>query len=274
MLDTHQHFWALARGGYDWLTPDLKPLYQDFGPDLLRPLLDREGIDSTILVQAAPNIEESLFLLGIAGRCDFVKGVVGWIDFESPAALDQLERLADNPGLKGLRPMVQDIIERDWLQRPEFTPIFERMIARRLGLDALVRSRQLPQLLAFAERYPDLPIVLDHGGKPDIARGAFADWAADIARLAALPMVHCKLSGLWTEAGADRSRPNIGRYVEHLLHCFGPNRLMWGSDWPVVLMAGGYGDWLAQCRDMLAPLDDSDRGAIFERTGKAFYGLD
>ncbi len=273
-FDSHQHFWKLANRFTDWPTSDLAPIYRDFGPDDLRPKLEQAQILGTILVQAAPSLAETDYCLAIADKIDFVEGVVGWIDFEAEDALDQMDRLASSPLLKGLRPMVQSIDEPGWLLREEFGNIFKVMIERGLSLDGLVLARQVTDLSALARRYSTLPIVIDHAGKPPIASGERDEWADDILKLAENPNVHCKLSGLWTEAGSDCSEEAIQPWLDHLLASFGPHRLIWGSDWPVLELAGHYGDWVKQCERMLSNLNEQDRVAIFGGNGRQFYGID
>jgi L-fuconolactonase len=273
-IDAHQHFWALANPFTDWPTPDLAAIHRDFGPEDLRPLLDKTGIEGTVLVQAAPAVAETQYLLALAKEHSFVKGVVGWIDFEAADALGQMEGLASNPLLKGLRPMIQSIEEPGWVLRSEFDQLFRAMIAANLSFDGLVRAHQIGDLVHLAARYPELRIVLDHGGKPDIAGGAFIRWAAATEALARHPNVHCKLSGLWTEAGADIGSEAIRPYAAHLLAVFGPERLMWGSDWPVVELAGSYADWFEQAELLLAGLSSADRAKIFGGNAAHFYRLD
>jgi L-fuconolactonase len=273
-LDTHQHFWSLGNPFTDWPTPDLTEIHRDFGSDDLVPILQDWGIDGTILVQAAPSLEETRYCLELAARLPFVKGVVGWLDFEAGDALEQLESIASDPLLKGLRPMVQSIAEPGWLLKDSLEPVFRDLGRRGLCFDALVLSHQLADLSQFADRYSELAIVLDHAGKPPIASGANEAWQQNIAQLARNPSVYCKLSGLWTEACGDHSIGNIQPYVDHLLATFGPERLMWGSDWPVVNLAGNYGDWLTQCEAMLAALDQDQKAAVFGGNGARFYGID
>ena len=203
IIDAHQHFWQLNRGDYGWLTPDLKPLYRDFMPDDLTPHLQQTGIDGTILVQAAPTIAETEFLLKIADETPFVLGVVGWVDFAASSAVEDIARLAENPALVGLRPMIQDIADDDWMLRPDLAPAFDAMIKADLTFDALVLPRHLPRLRKLLSRYPDLRTVIDHGAKPDISGGQFDTWANDISIIANESSAYCKLSGLLTEAGAD-----------------------------------------------------------------------
>lgn len=273
-IDAHQHFWALANPFTDWPTPDLAAIYRDFGPDDLSPLLDKTDIEGTVLVQAAPALAETQYMLALAREHRFVKGVVGWIDFEAGDALGQLERLASEPALKGLRPMIQSIEEPGWVLRSEFDPLFRAMIAAGLRFDGLVRAHQIGDLEQLAARYPDLGMVLDHGGKPDIANGAFASWADRIDALVRHANVYCKLSGLWTEAGPDIGIEAIRPYAAHLLAAFGPDRVMWGSDWPVVELAGAYVDWFGQAESLLAGLDETDREKVFGGNAARFYRLD
>lgn len=272
-IDSHQHFWSLEKPYTNWPTSDLGAIYRDFGPDELHAHLIANDIGGTILVQAAPAVDETINLLDIARSFPFVKGVVGWVDFEDPDAPALLTTLAERGALCGVRPMLQGIAEHGWILRDEFRPIFDQLVQQQLCFDGLVRADQIAELVALADRYPTLRLVLDHAGKPAIASREFDQWAADIAALAARPNAHCKLSGLWTEAGDNHSEAVIAPYVDALVHAFGPDRLMWGSDWPVLGLAGTYDDWVRQCEDMLAPLPAADRQQIFGRTAARFYRL-
>ncbi|MDP9899292.1 amidohydrolase family protein [Variovorax ginsengisoli] len=272
-IDAHQHFWRPERGDYDWLDHADKALRRPFLPAELQPLLCAHDVDATVLVQAAPSTDETHYLLGIADACDWVAGVVGWIDFEDPAQSRQLERLAAHPRLVGLRPMVQDMGDDRWVLSPSLDWAFNAMRERGLCFDALGLPRHAPHFLALAERYPDLRMVLDHGLKPDIRHQAFDTWADDMQLLAANTGACCKLSGLVSEAGRAVSLDGLRPYVEHLLHCFGPDRLMWGSDWPVLTATMPYGDWLHACESLLSGCDDAARQNIFGFTAKRFYTL-
>jgi L-fuconolactonase len=273
-VDAHHHIWRLARGDYGWLTPALAPIYRDFGLDDLRPLLAAARIEATVLVQAAPTIAETQFLLAAANASDgLVRGVVGWIDCAGADASDRLAALARDPLLKSVRPMLQDLPDPEWILRPQVQPALAALAPLGLRLDALVKPPQLPALLRLLERYPDLPVVIDHGGKPPIAAGEWEPWAGLIAALASHPGVHCKLSGLVTEAGSDWSVDSLARYVEHLIDCFGTTRLLWGSDWPVVELGGGYARWAAATDALLCGLTDSERDAVCGANAARFYGL-
>lgn len=273
VLDSHQHFWRLSRGDYSWLTPDLVALYRDFEPEHLLPHLAHCAVQETIVVQAAPTVAETRFILELARSHDFIAGVVGWIDFEKTDAPDVLATLAEDDKLVGVRPMIQDIPDPSWMLQPSLTPAFRSLIDHGLVFDALVRPQHLPMLLQLAARHPKMTIVIDHAAKPAIASGAFDDWARDIERLSRETAAICKLSGLVTEAGcADRN--TLAPYVEHVLACFGPARIMWGSDWPVCELVCGYVEWFVLSRTLLAQLSSSEQAAVLGDVARRTYGLE
>jgi L-fuconolactonase len=274
MIDAHQHFWRLSREDYGWLTPALGPIHRDFGPDDLRPLIAAAGIDRTILVQAAPTAAETDFLLSLAEAEPFVAGVVGWVNFEAPDAAHRIAALAARPKLVGLRPMLQDLADDRWMLRPDLAPALTAMADEGLTFDALIVPRHIPTLREFAARHPALDIVIDHAAKPDIAGGALSSWARDIRSLADETRMTCKLSGLVTEAAAGWSAETLRPYVEVLVEAFGADRLMWGSDWPVVTQNASYDAWRTATHALLDGLADSEREAIFGHTAEVFYGLD
>jgi L-fuconolactonase len=273
LIDAHQHFWRLADRNGAWPPPELAAIYRDFLPPDLAPLLERHGVARTVLVQSMPNEDDTRFMLDLARHDPFIAGVVGWVDLKAPDAAARIAALAADPLLKGLRPMLQDL-DDDWIADPVLAPAVATMVRHGLSFDALVLPRHLPALLAFAERHPDLPIVIDHGAKPLIADGVLEPWRSDIARLAALPQVCCKLSGLVTEAGPGWDVERLRPYVAHLLACFGPQRLIWGSDWPVLNLASDYAGWLAACAALLDHLDAPAKHAIFGLNARRFYRID
>ena len=270
-IDAHHHLWEIARGDYGWLTPDLAPIYRDFTAQDLEPIRARHGIHATILVQAAPTEAETQYLLAIAARHAVVAGIVGWADFAAADAPQAIARLAADPLLVGLRPMVQNISDDDWLLRPDLVPAFEALVRHNLVFDALVLPRHLPRLLAVVRRHPDLQVVIDHLAKPPIRKRRFEPWASDLAALAARPNVVAKLSGLVTEASADWTSDDLKPYVDHALACFSPHRLLWGSDWPVVDLAGGYDPWREASDALLADLAEGERAAIFGGNATRVY---
>ncbi|QCK84534.1 amidohydrolase [Phreatobacter aquaticus] len=270
-IDAHQHVWTLARGDYGWLTPALGAIHRDFGPADLKPLLDAARIDRTILVQAAPTLAETEFMLGVAAATPFVAGVVGWVDMESADASARIARLARNPLLVGLRPMIHDIADPDWMLSASLAPAIAAMQRHDLVFDALVRPVHLSRLLTFADRHPGLSIVIDHGAKPDIAGRTLDPWRADMAAMAARPNVACKLSGLVTEAGIDWTDDDLRPVVSHLIACFGASRLIFGSDWPVVTLAAPYQRWINTAEVLTGHLNADERAAIFGGTAERIY---
>jgi len=274
-VDAHHHVWRLERGDYAWLTPALAAIYRDFTLADLRPLLAEAGIAATVLVQAAPTSAETEYLLQVADASEgVVRGVVGWVDLAAPDAPAELARLARNPLLKSIRPMLQDLPDPEWILRDGVVRALRVLPALGLRFDALVKPPQLPALLRLQDRIPDLDIVVDHGAKPPIAAGGWQPWADLIAAVARNPRVQCKLSGLVTEAAAGWTADALRRYVDHLLGRFGPGRLLWGSDWPVVDLAGGYRRWVGATDALLSGLSAADRAAILGGNARRFYGLD
>lgn len=274
MIDAHQHFWRPSRGDYGWLSPDDPVLFRDFEPHDLAPSLTAAGVDRTVLVQAAPTVEETRFLLGLARDFEFIAGVVGWVDLAADDVSAQLVALSREGTLLGVRPMIQDIANDDWMLDPELRHGFDALVALGLRFDALVQPRHLPRLHRLIERTPDLAVVIDHGAKPSIADRVLQPWADDMARLAAETDAVCKLSGLVTEAGPDWHRDHLQPYVDHLLDTFGPERLLWGSDWPVVERAGGFERWREASLALLKDLTESERDRVLGHNAAAFYGLD
>jgi L-fuconolactonase len=270
-IDAHHHLWTLARGDYGWLTPDLAPIYRDFDLSDLAPLLAAGRIDGTILVQAAPTEAETAFLLDIARAAEVVRGVVGWIDLDATDAADRIESLAGQRLLVGLRPMVQDVADDDWLLKQDLMPLLAAMARHRLVFDALVLPRHLPRLVQVVDRHPDLQFVLDHCAKPRLASGGITVWKDDVALLARRPNIVCKLSGLVTEAGSHWQLDDLREAVDHVVFCFGPTRLIWGSDWPVVNLAGGYERWLAAAETLLADLSADEKADVFGRNAVRVY---
>lgn len=270
-IDAHQHFWSLARGDYGWLTPALGLIYRDFGPDDLAPLLAEQAIERTILVQAAPTEAETAYLLDIAAKTPFAAGVVGWTDFDAPDVAERIAALAADPLLVGLRPMVQDLADDNWLARPALAPAFEAMVAHGLVLDALLKPRHIAPMLTVLERHPDLACVIDHGAKPDLVSGDLAAWRDGMSALAEHPRLTCKLSGLVTEAGPDWTLETLRPVVEHLLATFGPERLIFGSDWPVVTLHASYAQWIEAAEALLFDLPEAQRAAVFGGNAQKLY---
>ncbi|MGY9033945.1 MAG: amidohydrolase family protein [Rhodobacterales bacterium] len=273
-IDAHQHFWRPERGDYGWLTHDLAPLYRVFEPDDLAPELDRNDIGGTVLVQAAPTVAETAYMLSLADATEIVLGVVGWIDLEAMDAAAQIAHLAKHPKIVGLRPMIQDMIDMDWMLQATLTPAIKAMIEHDLAFDALTLPNHLPNLLELCGRHADLRVVIDHASKPDIKTGTFDAWAKDMAAMASQTSACVKLSGLVTEARADWETADFAPYVDHLLEHFGPNRMIWGSDWPVCTLACDYTRWVETTQTLLAALSEFERAAIMGGNAAQFYKLE
>jgi L-fuconolactonase len=272
LIDAHQHYWQIGRNGQEWPTPDLARIHQDFGPADWNEVAEPVGIGGSVAVQSQPNQVDTIWLLQLAEATPSTKAVVGWTDLKAAEAAQAIARLARHPKLKGLRPMLQNLPSDDWILHPSLDPAIEAMITHQLRFDALVFSRHLPHLRAFAERWPELPIGIDHGAKPRISEEEDEPWRSEMSRMAQLPNVTCKLSGLFTEMAQQQQRDAVGPYVRHLATCFGPKRLMWGSDWPVILLAGAYDEWFHLARD-LSGFDDAGLEALFGGTAAQFYGI-
>jgi L-fuconolactonase len=248
-------------------------LYRDFVFSDLEPMLRKHDIGRTVLVQTLPNEADSHYMLDLADRHDVIGAVVGWTDLKALDAPARIASLAAHAKLRGLRPMLQDLDDDSWIADPAVAPAVGAMLDHGLSFDALVLPHQLAGLLTFARRFPSLPIVIDHAAKPRIALARRSPWYEDMARLAELPNVHCKLSGLVTEARPDWRPGDIQPYVADLLDLFGPGRLLWGSDWPVLNLVADYGRWLALCEALLAHLDEAQRADVFGLNACRFYRL-
>ena len=273
-IDAHQHFWRPSRGDYGWLTPQAHPaICRKFLPADLEPLLLDAGIERTVLVQAAATVAETEYLLALAAETPFVAGVVGWADLEARNAAQQIAALAQQSKLVGLRPMLQDLDDDAWISRPAVETSLDAVEAEGLRFDALVTPRHVPHLARCLSARPGLRAVIDHAAKPDIAGRALDGWATQMRAIAADTGAYCKLSGLVTETGGKWTEEDLKPYVDVLLEAFGPARLMWGSDWPVVNEAGGYAAWHSAAWALAEGCSRDERDLIFGGAAQAFYGL-
>ena len=252
MIDTHQHFWRLSRGGYAWMPDECAVLRRDYEPSDLAPLLAEFGITGTIAVQADDTVQETHFLLSLAADHSWICGVVGWVDLESSDAPKQIHDLARNPKFLGIRPMIQDIADPEWMLRPQLAPALAAVSELDLTFDALVRPHHLPELRKFVARYPRLRVVINHLAKPELIPDRFAKWADYMAELARSERVYCKLSGLLTEADTTAKIDQIESHLAHVVSLFGDERLVFGSDWPVLNLAGDYGAWIHRLEQFFA----------------------
>ncbi|MFE6958036.1 amidohydrolase family protein [Streptomyces sp. NPDC057696] len=277
-IDAHQHVWDLSVRDQDWITgPELAPLRRDFTLDDLRPQTAAAGVDATVLVQTICVREETPEYLALAAADPLVAGVVGWTDLTSPVVADALAALRALPGgdrLVGIRHQVQGEDEADWLLRPDVGRGLAAVASAGLAYDLVLRPEQLPSAVAVARQRPELTFVLDHLGRPPIRPRQPDTWAADLAALARLPNTVAKLSGLVTEADRHTWSPSDLRpFVSVALDAFGPERLMFGSDWPVCTLAAGYEQVVALGRELVADLSEHEQTAVFAGTAARVYGL-
>jgi len=275
IVDAHQHFWKVSRGDYFWMNDSVEAIRRDFlPPDLTRPAKACR-VGATIAVQAAPTVAETEFLLGLADGHDLIQGVVGWVDLESDKASDDLRRLAANSKFKGIRPMLQDIEDTEWILKPAVLANLARLADIGLSLDALVQPRHLDAINRVAKALPDLRLVIDHCAKPHIRQGSDAGfkWRHEMAVLAEHSQITCKVSGLANEHGDGWSTEVLQPVFDHVVAHFGTGRLMWGSDWPVLKLAGTYEDWFDCAHRLTSGLTDDQRGAIFGGNASKFYNL-
>ena len=266
MIDSHAHLWRLGKNGCTWPTSELAPIHRDFVLDDLHAVTEATPVDGVILVQSQESLADTQWLLELASD-PLIAGVVGWIDFVAPDSSATIRALGQEASLRGLRPMVQDL-ENDWYDRPELDLAFAQMSELGLVLDGLVRPKHLSSLRRLAENHPLLSIVIDHAAKPHFSD--LSGWSEQIAAIARLPNVACKLSGLLTELPPGSPAEAINLAFDILWRCFGSERLIWGSDWPVLALAGDYHGWLSQAQE-LVPV--SHHTAVFDRNARRIYGI-
>ncbi|SFH00396.1 L-fuconolactonase [Palleronia marisminoris] len=273
IIDAHQHFWRIGRGDYSWMNDSVAPIRRDILPPDLLPLARQANVVGTIAVQAAPTLEETEFLLALADETSLVRGVVGWVDLTGDVPA-QLARLA-HPALRGVRPMLQDIDETDWVLREDVVTGLGEVARAGLRLDALITPRHLGAIDRLARHLPDLPIIVDHCAKPTFdGTDPGEDWRAGMRTLGMHPQITCKLSGLANEFGPGWSPDSLEPVFDHVLECFGAGRLMWGSDWPVLELAGDYEGWLETAQSLAGALSPSERAQLFAGTAAEVYALD
>jgi L-fuconolactonase len=279
VVDAHHHFWTPSRYDYYWMAgAELEPIRRSFGPDDLRPLLAEAGVDYTVLVQTVPSVQETREFMETAAATSFVAGVVGWVDLTDPAVADTLAELQSQPAgqmLVGIRHQVHDESDAEWLLRSDVQRGLSAVRDAELAYDILVRPRELPAALATAKSLPDTRFVIDHIAKPPIASGEIDAWSALIEPFRSLTHVSCKLSGMITEADWAGWTPAYLRpYVNRVVDIFGTERVMYGSDWPVCLLAGSYGAVKSALEEALPSLSSDEWADVFGGNAIRFYELD
>ncbi len=273
-IDAHVHFWRYRPQEYPWIDDRMGALKRDFLPEDVRAEASRLRFDGVVAVQAQHAAAETEWLLELAARDPFIKGVVGWVDLRAPDVRDRLARLAGHPKLVGVRHIVQDEPDQRFLLREDFLRGIAVLSAHDLAYDILVYPRHLPVALELVRRFPGQRFVLDHLAKPEIRRGSLEDWPRDLAALATCPNVMAKLSGLVTEADWSAWSPEQLRpYLDAAFECFGAERLLIGSDWPVCLLAGDYGRVMGVVTGYLAERPEAEREAVLGGNAARFWRL-
>jgi L-fuconolactonase len=278
VVDAHHHFWDPARRDYYWMSNEMAAIRRPFGPQDLRPLLSNSGVDKTLLIQTLPSLAETREFLGIAEATDFVAGVVGWIDLTDPSVGGIIGELRAGPGgrhLVAVRHQVHDEADDAWLLRSDVQRGIQAVGEAGLVYDLLVRTRELPAALDVVRRLQQVRFVIDHIAKPRIASGPIdEEWERVMAPLAECPNVSCKLSGLVTEASWTAWKPDdLKPYVRRALRWFGPERCIFGSDWPVCLLAASYARVVNALRSAVGDLEAEDRDAVFGGNAIRVYSL-
>jgi L-fuconolactonase len=274
-IDSHQHFWRYEPAQYPWIGEPMGVLRRDYLPGELEPLLRASGFEGTIAVQAQQAAAETEWLLELAEQHAFIRGVVGWVDLRAANVDEALERYAARPKLVGVRHIVHDEPDDDFLLRADFRRGVSRLRAHGLVYDLLLFPKHLPRAVTLVEELPEQPFVLDHIAKPFIRDGLVSPWREDLQRLASFPNVSCKLSGMVTEAGWSGWRPaDLHPYLDAVLEAFGPRRLMIGSDWPVCLLAGDYDRTMSVVVDWASRLPAAERDGILGSNAARVYRLD
>jgi L-fuconolactonase len=267
-IDAHMHLWRVGRGDYPWMPAD-GPLRRDFTPAQADRVLDEAGVASVILVQAAPTADETEYLLGIADGWPRVRGVVGWVDLESPGP-SRLDAFVHHPALVGIRPMIQDLRDPTWVLRPQVREGLRAVERAGLTFDLLTRPAQMQSCIEALASMPDLPFVVDHLAKPDFST-VDPGWKAAMTSFAEMPLAHCKLAGLVSEVGPEWRTASYRAHVDHVLEAFGPDRVMFGSDWPVHVALADYGEVWSLAESLLSGVSSLERDQILGGTAERFY---
>ena len=272
-IDSHQHFLKPDSISYCWMKPDM-PLAKNFLPPDLKPWLEKHGIQKTILVEAADSGEENEFMFQLAADNDFIAGIVIWLDMESPRFTEELARYLKLPKFVGIRPMIESYADDKWVLRPAVKKSFAELQEKNVCFDFLTHPRHLPYALQILDEFPALRTVIDHISKPPIRDGILSPWAELIEDVAAHENVYCKLSGMITEANHQSWKPEeLTPYINHILKVFGPHRCMFGSDWPVCLLAGTYDRVVDALEQSISGLGNREREDIYGGTAGRFYRI-
>lgn len=275
MIDAHHHLWKYTTAEYGWITPEMKAIRRDFLPEHLEEVTHYFGIEGTVAVQARQTLEETSWLLGLAGQHPLIRGVVGWVPLTEGAGVKQhLERFASNKKLRGVRHIIQDEKDPRYILRQDFNTGVRTLLDFKLRYDILIFERHLPAAIEFVDRHPNQIFILDHVAKPRIKEKIISPWDRNMRELAKRQNVYCKLSGMVTEADPQHWTPEgLQPYIDVVLEAFGPRRLMYGSDWPVMLLAGDYVRWFSTVKQAVGKLSKAEQDRILGGTAVEAYGL-
>ncbi len=271
-IDSHHHLWHYSLEEYEWINPQ-SVLAQDYTPDDLRPALEENDVGGTVFVQARASLRESRWQNEVAEQTDYIKGVVGWVDLMALDVEEEIEVLAERPKFVGVRPMLQDLADDEFMLREEFRRGLSTLARHNLTFDLLIRPRHLLAAQRLVSHFPEQAFVLDHIAKPFIAEQVLEPWATHIGRLATCPNVYCKVSGMITEAGESWAASDFTPYLDVVFEAFGTDRLMFGSDWPVCLLAGSYGQTAEVVREYVEKLSATEQAAVMGGNAARFYNL-
>ena len=274
-IDSHQHFWELGRFGYEWLNAEAcAPIKKTYLPSDLKPHLDATGVDKSIFVQTQHNVAENEWILELCEQNDFLAGMVGWIDLASSDCEAQLEKFKGNPYFVGIRHVTHDEPDDNFIVRDDVLRGLAVLEKHKMPFDLLFFVKHLHHAKTLGEKFPNLPMVIDHLSKPEIKDQRFDNWEANFRAAAKFPNVYCKISGMITEADWENWKPaDLKPYIDIAIDAFGPERCMYGSDWPVCELAGSYEQVIGAARDALSGLSASEQEMIFGGTAQEFYGL-
>jgi len=274
-IDAHHHLWKYSAAEYGWITPEQRIIHRDFLPEDLEPLMHHFGIEGTVAVQARQSLEETTWLLGLAEKHPLIRGVVGWVPLTDGANVKRsLEQYAGNRRLRGVRHIVQDEPDPRYILRKDFNEGVSALHQFGLRYDILIFERHLPAAIEFVDRHPNQTFILDHIAKPRIKDKILSPWDRNMRELAKRQNVYCKLSGMITEADPKRWTPaDLQPYIDVVLAAFGPHRIMYGSDWPVMLLAGDYARWFGAVTNAIAKLSKAEQDRIMGGTAAEAYGI-
>ena len=273
IIDSHQHFWKYSPQTHSWVSDDMSVLKRDFLPDHFVEIVERQKIEGTVAVQADQSEEETKFLLSLAAQFPFIKGVVGWVDLRDDVLEKKLEGFKENIVLKGFRHIVQSE-PQGFLQNEKFINGVNKLAGHDFSYDLLIYHHQLAEALAFAQKTTNVRIVLDHIAKPSIKTGQKTRWELNLAALATFENISCKLSGMVTEANWNQwTYEQLEPFIDEVFECFGPDRIMYGSDWPVCLLAGNYEDQFSVVEKYISRLSENEKRKVLGENAKRFYNL-